>query len=508
MEDYQKEYLQRLASRIEALEAARDGLLQNTEESEASLRRLAHSLRGSGATYGFAEISDLAARVEEAPLEKLRPRVDEFIGLLRDLRSFAGADQDRILIVDDSEEILLILSTILSNQGYRVETAETAAAAAEILDRESVQLIILDLVLPDTDGRNFLMSLRDSHATANIPILVLSAKSTPQTKAECFALGANDYFEKPVDPILLNTRVAAALQSARQMEQESRRDLLTNLPNRPALKEYFASLTSQIARTGEQASLALVDLDHFKQINDRFGHAAGDAALRHTAKLLKDSVRAADFVARWGGEEFVVLLPRTAPDTAQKVLEGVREKLVAEPFKTGRGSTELNFSAGVTVLEEKVELESAVSAADHLLYHAKEAGRGLVLRAESEIRIKTRRILLAEDDSLTAEFILHRLTKAGFDIQHFDQGDLAFKAAAKERFDLGIFDVKMPGMDGFELVQRVRADSANQRTPILILSSMGRESDIARGLSLGANDYMLKPFSPTELLARVHRLLL
>ncbi|MCF7923400.1 MAG: response regulator [Candidatus Marinimicrobia bacterium] len=508
MEEFQKVYLQKMGSRIEAFLAAEKGLSHNFDESAISIRRLAHSLRGSGATYGFPKISELAAATEDAPDELLPEALDQLVGHLRSLYEENRSERERILVVDDSDEIRLMLGVILDKQGYDVSTVETAQAGIDLLATEVFDLMILDLVLPDMDGRNFLIKLREDHRTATLPVLVLSAKNSPQIKAECFALGADDYFEKPLDPALLTTRVAVTLQRSRSLEKQTRYDHLTNLPNRAAFTENYASQSKLSFREDTPLCVAMLDIDTFKRINDDYGHITGDKALRYISKLVKQQLRESDFIARWGGEEFAVLLPATREDEGKTALSKALHFLNQHPLITEKGENiSLSFSGGVYQVKKGEALNEALSQADALLYQAKAAGRNTIMAYHDEVEVRSTKILLAEDDDLTSEFILHRLRKDGFEIDHFDRGDVALEAAREKKYDLAIFDVKMPGMEGFELLQRTRAQSMNKSTPVIMLTSMGSEQDISRGLKLGANDYVLKPFSPMELMARIRRLL-
>lgn len=507
-QDLKKIYLQKMGPTIEALLAARKGLDTNFEESAVSVRRLAHPLRGSGGTYGFPEITTLAAATEDAPDDKLSAELDKLIEYLQNLYNASRHENEHILVVDDSDEIRLMLQVILEKQGYTVTTVETAQDGLDILDREKFQLMILDLVLPDMDGRNFLIKMRGDHRTATLPVLVLSAKNSPQIKAECFALGADEYFEKPLDPALLTTRVAVALQKSRSLEKETRYDQLTSLPNRAAFTENYGAMQKLSQREDSPLCLAMLDIDEFKKINDEHGHLVGDEALRFVAKQLSDQLRQSDFIARWGGEEFTVLLPSTAEAEGKQALTKALRHLNENPLQTNSGKTlSLTFSGGVYEVQDGDDLNRALSQADDLLYRAKASGRNCIIASDDDVEATPVKILMAEDDELTAEFVLHRLRRDGFEVDHYNRGDTALEAARNEQYDLAIFDVKMPGMEGFELLQRTRADSRNMKTPIIMLSSMGSEQDISRGLQLGANDYILKPFSPMELMARIRRLL-
>ncbi|MCH8327321.1 MAG: diguanylate cyclase, partial [Candidatus Marinimicrobia bacterium] len=287
----------------------------------------------------------------------------------------------------------------------------------------------------------------------------------------------------------------------------ARTDPLTQLPNRAALHEAFQRTQSTAVRSRESMALAILDIDHFKAVNDTHGHARGDEVLRRLSQLLVETARQTDMVARWGGEEFVILYPKASQSGAAQALEKSLEAFRLEVFSNDANETfNVTFSAGVVEVEESVSLEEAVAEADHLLYLAKESGRNQVLTDQSEIVPVVKKVLLAEDDEMVASVVKHRLERDGFEIIHFVNGAEALMAATDLEVKLAILDIKMPGMDGFELLENLRKMPAYQKIPIVMLTSMGSEEDIVRGFKLGADDYIMKPFSPVELLARIRRL--
>ncbi|RMF10234.1 MAG: response regulator [Candidatus Neomarinimicrobiota bacterium] len=510
MYDLKQHFLDRLGTHIDALHSAQKAFLSGSDDAVESIRRIAHSLKGSGGTYGFPSVTELAQSVEEAPAEELESALRALLDHLISLRTSSRGDKSVILIVEDSPEDQAILQAIFPESDYRVYVAGTAAEAQEILTRHSIHIILLDLILPDSDGRNLLVKFRESPQTVHTPVIILSAKDSPQTKTECFALGANEYFVKPVDAEVLATAVRAKLDQAQKIKSELRIDALTELPNRAALQEEFLRYKAQSQRHETPLSLAMLDLDHFKQVNDTYGHLIGDQVLQYFSRHLVRSLRKSDFVARWGGEEFVALLHNSTPEGGQGALEKLARRLKEKPFQsTGDAAVTIpiTFSAGITEVTATKSINDAISDADELLYLGKHSGRDQILTRKSDIKERPRSILVAEDDELTADFILHRLKKSGYEITHYANGAEALKSAQSNTFDLIILDVKMPGMDGFEVLRNLRKDSRNNSVPIIMLTSMGRENDIVKGLDWGANDYMLKPFSATELLARIHRLL-
>lgn len=509
-DELKRYYRENLGPRIDALEEAA-AALPDPGSAEAA-RRVAHTLKGSGGTYGFPEVTEAAARAEDASDAELGAAIAELVEVLRRVSAgAAGADADldggtppegttAVLLVEDDADIRLLLERLLPAHGCRVLTAPTVTDARRVLADGLVGVVVLDLVLPDGDGRAFLRELREAPDTAALPVIILSAKTGPRTQTECFALGADDYFEKPFDPELLAASVSSRIRRAADLARHGRRDELTRLPNRAAFRQAHERLG------GAPAAVALLDLDRFRDINDGFGHTAGDHALREAARILRAALPAGVELARWGGEEFAALFPSIGADAARSLLEEARSALAeAEVREPGGSILSLGFSAGIA--DGTGTLDDALARADHLLYVAKDQGRGRILAPGDEPEDAGATVLLCEDDAVTASLIKHRLGRERFDVRHFTDGLDAWTWAREgaPSVDLAILDVKMPGMDGFELLGRLRELESFRGVPLLMLTSMGSERDVVRGFELGADDYIVKPFSPAELVARLHR---
>ncbi len=508
MEDLKKWYRAGLATRMEALKAARRELDRDPDAMD-SVRRLAHTLRGSGATYGYPEITDAAGALEDSPPAGFPASLERLLEAMRRICAVSEMEEKSgILVIDDDPYIADLLETVLAASNREVFTAGTAERAAALLEEKRVSLILLDLMLPDTDGRNFLLRLKERPATANVPVIVLSAKLGAQPKTECFALGADAYYEKPFEVETICAAVSSWLFRSEGSLRESRRDPLTGLPNRAAFREAFQRNVSLASRRGESVSAAILDLDRFKYINDTFGHAMGDEVLRKTAGILSDSLRKSDLLARWGGEEFVALFPNTGVEGAGNAVRKALDALASHTFQApgGRGF-QVTFSAGVCEAGKDAGVEETVADADRFLYLAKAQGRNAVLTAVDKPTLQAKSILLAEPDETVALIIKQRLGREGFSIRHVQDGRSAREAAAKGGYSLVIVDVRLPGEGGAEMVQRLRTSAATSGTPILLLASLGREKDVAFGFQAGADDYLVKPFSPLELVGRVRNLL-
>lgn len=329
-----------------------------------TLRRLAHQLRTSGTAHGFPDVAEAASRLQKAPTQTLKQDATALLDVLRAVTTAVPAEPRTVLLVDDDPMVTTLLSMALAAEDRTIFVANSWAAAESQLQTLRPSLIVLDLMLPDTDGRNALVWLREQPHTAAIPIFILSGGAGGSVPvAECLALGATRYIEKPFSP----------------------REVAT----------------------------------------------AADAALRES--------------------------------DMQNWLDGF--------------------------VQAQRPTDTAATAAP--------ADPGL---AEAPV------VLLAEDDPLVSMLVRDRLKRAGMEVVHAEDGRKALDAAKERRFSCAILDVKLPALDGFALLAELRKDPRHARLPVAMLTAMGQEKDVMRGFELGADDYIVKPFSPRELAARIQRL--
>ena len=364
-EELRRQYLASLPERVATLKTlVRDYRLGSQtaaqKEIDEKIRILAHSLYGSGATFGFPAISDAAHKVEHAPPAELLKYVPELAKVLLDCIEQGKAPQPtRILIIDDDQTTAALLrnSILFLHPDFVIDLAASARQGQEFLVLNSYALIILDLVMPDRDGRDLLREIRlDFKLT--MPVLVLTGIQKDVIRVECMSLGADKVLMKPLQRDLLGPVIDALLKK------------------------------------GEITKLELVPKGN-------------------------------------------------------------------EAMPTG------------------------------------EAGRSV------KVDIAGKQVLLAEDDTMQAALIKQQLGQQGLGVQHANNGREAMALLRTRSFDLIILDVMMPLFSGFEVLERVRGELGLKDVPVIMVTAMGSEADIIRGYDLGANDYLLKPYSPVQLMARV-----
>ena len=357
-EELKEQYRQALPDKIAAIRSLLQDVRDGNKSAIERLRHMAHTLHGSGSTFGFPDISTAARRVEQAGDDDL---LKELAHLIRVLVAVAAIEEETerpaILLIDDDADITRLIQVLLAQKcpDHQVIVTANAAEATPWVNMRGFDLILLDLLLPDSDGRHILKLLRESRHR-DTPVFVLSVVNKEAVRDECLALGADKFYIKPFRPAEIVDAIASAV-------------------------------------TGVKAATATASPPPAQQ-------------------------------------------PAVVPSA---------------PAKTR----------------------------------------------------PTLPVLVAEDDELLVNVIRHRLTREGLQVEHVSNGAAALAALEQKAFCLVILDVKMPMMDGFEVLTKVRQRYDKSMLPIIMLTAMGSEKDVVRGYDLGASDYMLKPFSPTELVAKV-----
>ncbi len=287
-----------------------------------------------------------------------------------------------ILVIDDDQSVHeAVEAALLPNSVDQVMHAEMPGDGIRLAVEMRPSLILLDINMPEMDGFKVCRALKEKSATRDIPILFLTVETKADHIARALDCGAVDYVSKPFNDVELRARIRVALRAKDLIDllrEQARVDALTGLLNRAALDDALLGVASSHERTGQCACLMMMDVDHFKQINDRYGHGVGDDALRRIGDLLRNHCRPYDTVYRFGGDEFGVIFGQTdgpgAVAAAERILEAVR----ATRVPAAGVEFSLSCSAGLVCSEpppEFFEPDDLMNAADAALYRAKNQGR-------------------------------------------------------------------------------------------------------------------------------------
>jgi two-component system cell cycle response regulator len=292
----------------------------------------------------------------------------------------------RILVADDSLVVRAVVCDQLEAEGYEVVQAVDGESALKESAIMRPDAILLDIEMPGLDGHEVLARLKADSEVSDIPVVFLTGRTSTDDMVAGLRAGAHDYLKKPFEPAELLARIGGAVRIKRlqdelrvrneQLDQLSRVDGLTGLHNRRHLDEELVKEGNTARRHQQPLAVLMLDIDYFKDVNDREGHPAGDRVLQEFATRLKATVRSGTIVGRWGGEEFLVIAPQTDSGDARILGERIRQAIANQPVDVGDHSIPITVSIGGSVgVLPPAEL---VARADTALYRSKDAGRNRV----------------------------------------------------------------------------------------------------------------------------------
>jgi two-component system cell cycle response regulator len=308
----------------------------------------------------------------------------------------------KILVVDDHADNVEVLRVRLEARGYEVQGAPDGEAALEAVEQWVPDLVLLDVMMPKVDGLEVVRRIKANESLPFIPVIMQTALDSTEKMVAGLAAGADDYVTKPINFAELEARIKSLLRikalqdELSEREQELSRmndkllymsltDGLTGVDNRRSLEQRLHEMFEHSLRLHEPVACVMCDIDHFKKVNDTFGHAAGDEVLKQFATILKESARDIDRVGRYGGEEFLLILPGTVLDAAVTFAERLRQRVEGHTFSFEGDSIQRTMSCGVAAWPHPrvTGRDVLLKAADDALYVAKETGRNKVVRFDS-----------------------------------------------------------------------------------------------------------------------------
>ncbi len=315
----------------------------------------------------------------------------------------------RMLIADDELTSRRLLQRTLERAGYEVTAVENGRFAAdELCKSDGPRLALLDWVMPELDGPGVCREVRKQKEQSYVYMILLTSREKKEDIVAGLGSGADDYLTKPFDPEELKARLRTGMrildledrliEAREQMRFQATHDPLTSLWNRGVIMELLERELARSEREGKCTAILLGDLDHFKSVNDTYGHPAGDEVLKETAKRLLSSVRLYDFVGRYGGEEFLVILNGCDPSHAFLRAEDIRKTIAAQPVDTPAGRVPITMSLGLLLSQVwgRRPVGDLLNEVDAALYAAKDAGRNCVRMAEPKAYAQSERELAPE----------------------------------------------------------------------------------------------------------------
>lgn len=336
-------------------------LFFSQHETDTPTRLAAVRAGGQAFLTGTLEVSSLMEKIEV-------------------LTCVAQYEPYKVLIIDDSRAQALHTERLLNSAGIITRTlTEPIQTMAELADFQP-DLIILDMYMPTCTGTELAKVIRHNDRYVSVPIIYLSAEDDMDKQLDAMSEGGDDFLTKPIQPRHLITTVRNRAARARHLKARMVRDSLTGLFNHTHILQLLEDCTFRARRENRPLSFAMLDLDHFKRVNDCYGHPMGDRVIKSLALYLKQRLRKTDFIGRYGGEEFAIVMPDTDQESAYNVLNLIRQRFCEIHYPAQPNDLWCSFSAGVVQLHGESDSLKMASQADEALYLAKNNGRNQVQR--------------------------------------------------------------------------------------------------------------------------------
>ncbi|RYG02211.1 MAG: diguanylate cyclase, partial [Chitinophagaceae bacterium] len=304
--------------------------------------------------------------------------IPSLVGMIRSHLNLNANKPTHILIVDDQVSIAEFYATILEQAGMKVTIETNPYEVLSILQASMPDLLLLDLNMPDVNGDELAAVIRQQEQYQTIPILFLSANAHPDKKTDLLEIGSDDLLSKGMPPEELVRHVKSRVDRAKILTAMMYQDSLTGLLNHAQIQLAAERVFMQCVRKNGMFTVAMIDIDKFKSVNDTYGHLTGDRVIKALAQLLQQRLRVTDYIGRFGGEEFLLIMPDMNLQDAGKLINSLRQAFTLINFKEKDLSFNVSFSAGIA---ENTGLETfmdQIKIADEALYKAKKSGRNAV----------------------------------------------------------------------------------------------------------------------------------
>ncbi|MEI8396545.1 MAG: diguanylate cyclase [Rhodospirillaceae bacterium] len=292
---------------------------------------------------------------------------------------------ERILVVDDDRLQGALNALVMRRAGMEVKHITNPLQTIEVLQEFEPELVLLDMYMPNCTGMELAAVIRQMEAFVGLPIVFLSAETDRDKQLEAVGLGGDDFLEKPIRPEHLISAVISRTERYRKLRSVMMRDSLTGLFNHSSITDRLMHEITRARRQDSTLSAVMLDIDHFKRVNDTHGHPVGDRVIKSLARLLTRRLRTTDIIGRYGGEEFLLILPDTSTENAATLVEQLRRAFSKLVQRAGSQEFSCTFSAGIAAFPDYDDGSTLNEAADEALYHAKKMGRNRVMVAPSPL---------------------------------------------------------------------------------------------------------------------------
>ena len=383
-----KAFRKRIDDNPEQLAIIHTNVIEKNKKTIRSLQAVKNNYPDEVKYILISEMSDFATR-----LNALRAGSDAFfvipldiaklMDMINSLAAVKESEPYHVLIVDDDRDQVSYYALILQQAGMITSVASDPKTVLNVLVEAKPELILMDMYMPVCSGTELLALIRQQEVFVSIPVVFLSIENAGAKKQAAIREGGDDFITKPADPEYLITSISNRINRTREIRYFMERDSLTGLLNHSNLKEQLIRELLRAQRAGSTVCFAMIDLDHFKKVNDTYGHLTGDKVLKSLSRMLQERLRRTDIIGRYGGEEFGAILLNISIQHAEQILDEIRENFSRIRHHAEEGEFYVTFSCGLACYPGCQDEDELTLAADKALYKAKESGRNRIALAES-----------------------------------------------------------------------------------------------------------------------------
>lgn len=507
---------------------------------EQEMYRFLHTVKGTAGSIGLKELSDIASEKLESLEEtsKKQWHKDEWKGYLSPLIEAMGfyktnctiqnednspphlvtyttVNREFILVIDDDVIFISYLKSVLEEQGHAVIVANNGKRGLELIYELRPSMVFLDIMLPDINGFSILENIRKINKERMF-VAVMSVNDSKENRKRAYDMGALDFIAKPIDQDILVSYVTNRLEYRKELEHSIIIDELTQVYNRKFMDAALQKLVQYYTRNNEPFSVVLADIDFFKKVNDTYGHLIGDEVLKEFATLMVNNKRELDMFCRYGGEEFVFLMPQTTAQEAYQLMESHRKLMEQQTFNSDGMPFHVTFSAGVVeATTSNLHAKKLLEEADQALYHAKQSGRNQTVMFKhiaggNKKRVKIKVIVI--DDVSVIRSLITNYFKNWEPSENFDIEVLAFSDGVsflqadwytENSKHIILLDGIMPEMDGIEVLKKIREHYTSSDVIVSMLTGRKGDEYVLQAFENGADDYIIKPFNIVNVSDRI-----
>lgn len=497
-EDMQSFFESVLKERVADLQSSFQKYKNNeSSEAEMQLRRIAHSLKGSCTLYGYHEIYDIANRVELSIGDEFTQSVGYFIDSLQNILSNSKVD---ILVIEEDETVFMNIQGLFHDKEYQFEWARSAQEAEQRISQRNWNVIVLDLVLPDEDGRKLIRQWKQAPKTMHIPIIAISGDMNEEIKRECFLWGAEQHFTKPLPMEEIKSAVQSILL-LHPFREDMPRDFLLD-------KQEFDDMFLSERSARHRSFLILFDLQYCHEITLRWGGHYGVRYLSQFVAWLIEEMGKTLVCLRWNNRQVLGLYQNADTSELHQRLNKLQLAAQSTLFDLpNQNKIPYTFHSSIMEIQEELMLDEMINALEHGLMNSSENETVFLDSPQLKQIFEEHRILCVEDDDIIGAFLVQRLSRVGLVVDLVADGKSALEKIYYNNYSLIVLDIKLPRMDGYSVLENIRQTASYDSLPVLVVTSLGGKADADKAMQIGANDFIQKPFSPFDLINRVTKLL-